>query len=145
MGGAKVPPPPGVKALNISNKQMEKYALKTGPGRKDVLGYKTFIKEEMLDEVLKMGFYSAWNDIKADVQAYDGTEMLVVADLEEKYGVRTHNAACKAAAQPTESLDPSNPWHNSSPWLLGNPLRPSAGELVHLPDRGGEGGGLLRE
>jgi hypothetical protein len=40
----------------------------------------------MLDEVLKMGFYSAWNDIKADVQAYQGTEMLVVADLDEKYG-----------------------------------------------------------
>ena len=40
----------------------------------------------MLDEVLKMGFYSAWNDIKADVQAYEGTEMLVVADLDEKYG-----------------------------------------------------------
>jgi len=40
----------------------------------------------MLDEVLKMGFYSAWNDIKAEVQAYQGTEMLVVADLDEKYG-----------------------------------------------------------
>jgi hypothetical protein len=40
----------------------------------------------MLDEVLKMGFYSAWNDIKADVQAYDGVEMLVVADVDEKYG-----------------------------------------------------------
>lgn len=33
-----------------------------------------------------MGFYSAWNDIKSDVQAYDGTELLVVADHAEKYG-----------------------------------------------------------
>ena len=33
----KMAPPPGVKPLNISNKQMEKYELKTGPGRKDVM------------------------------------------------------------------------------------------------------------
>lgn len=48
---AKAPPPPGVKPLNISNKQMEKYELKTGLGRKDTLPYKTFSKDEMLEEV----------------------------------------------------------------------------------------------
>jgi hypothetical protein len=91
----------------MNNKQMEKYALKTGPGRRDVLAYKTFNKDEMLEEVAKMGFYSvsvhtssavcvrrpltrppsqAWNDVKKEVEAYPDAELLVVADLDEKYG-----------------------------------------------------------
>jgi hypothetical protein len=82
----KETPPAGVRALAINNKQMESYGLKTGPGRKDTLLTKLFNKEEMLAEVAKLGFYSAWNDIKADVAAYDGVELLVVADHEEKYG-----------------------------------------------------------
>lgn len=78
--------PPGVKPLQINNKQMETYALKTGPGRKDTLVYKLFPKQEMLDEAKALGFYSAWNDVKKDIDAYPGTEVLVVADVEEVYG-----------------------------------------------------------
>ena len=73
--------------------------MKTGGGRKDTVPYKTFNKEEMLDEVLKMGFYSAWNDIKSDVQAYDGVEMLVVADHEEKYGENWYICLTEAAKE----------------------------------------------
>ena len=79
-------PPPGVKPLQINNKQMEKYELKTGPSRKDTVAFKVFNKAEMIEEVIKLGFYSAWNDIRKDVEAYPGAEMLVVADVEEVYG-----------------------------------------------------------
>lgn len=82
----KLPPPPGVKPLAINNKQMESYKLKTGPGRKDTVVFQSFTKDEMLEEVAKIGFYSAWNDIKGDVANYEGTELLVVADHDEKYG-----------------------------------------------------------
>ena len=78
--------PPGVKPLQINNKQMETYALKTGPGRKDTLVYKLFNKQEMLDEAKAIGFYSAWNDFRKDIDAFPGTEVLVVADVEEVYG-----------------------------------------------------------
>jgi hypothetical protein len=40
----------------------------------------------MLEEVAKLGFYSAWNDIKVLVTAYPGEEVLVVADVDEIYG-----------------------------------------------------------
>ncbi len=96
---AKMPPPPGTKPLSINNKQMEKYELKTGPGRKDTLPYKMFTKEEMLDEVAKVGFYSAWNDIKADINAFEGTELLVVADHEEKYGENWYICLTDAAKE----------------------------------------------
>ena len=79
-------PPPGRRALGMNNKQMEKYEVKTGPGRKDTVAYKLFNKKEMLDEVIALGFYSAWNDIKKEVDAYPGTELLVVADVDEVYG-----------------------------------------------------------
>jgi hypothetical protein len=37
-------PPPGVQALQINNKQMNTYALKTGEGRKETLANKLFKK-----------------------------------------------------------------------------------------------------
>ena len=86
MSSTVVPPPPGVKPLQINNKQMEKYELKTGPSRKDTVAYKVFQKAEMLEEAIKLGFYSAWNDIRKEVEAYPGTEMVVVADVDEIYG-----------------------------------------------------------
>lgn len=94
-----MPPPPGVKPLSINNKQMESYGLKTGPGRKDTVMNQVFIKDVMLEEVAKLGFYSAWNDIKADVQAYEGTELLVVADHEEKYGENWYICLTEAAKE----------------------------------------------
>ena len=44
----KTPPPPGRRPLQINNKQMDKYELKTGPGRKDTVTHKLFVKTEML-------------------------------------------------------------------------------------------------
>jgi hypothetical protein len=99
MGGDKLPPPPGCKPLAINNKQMEKYEMKTGTGRKDTLTHKVFIKDEMLDEVAKIGFYSAWNDIKADIAAFEGTELLVVADHDEKYGENWYICLTEAAKE----------------------------------------------
>ena len=86
MSSTVVPPPPGVKPLQINNKQMEKYELKTGPSRKDTVAFKLFQKAEMLEEAIRLGFYSAWNDIRKEVEAYPGTEMVVVADVDEIYG-----------------------------------------------------------
>jgi hypothetical protein len=40
----------------------------------------------MLEEAQKLGFYSAWNDIRREVDAFPGEELLVVADVEEVYG-----------------------------------------------------------
>ena len=79
-------PPPGVRALQINNKQMDTYQLKIGPGRKDTVPYKLFNKKEMLDEVIALGFYSAWSTVKKDIEAYPGSELLVVADVDEIYG-----------------------------------------------------------
>ena len=82
----KIPPPAGVKPLSVNNKQMEALGLKTGPGRKDVVAYKSFNKEECLAEVAKLGFYSAWYEIRAEVTASEAQDLLLVSDQEEKYG-----------------------------------------------------------
>ena len=85
---AAPPCPPGIRPVNMNNKQMspEQYNLKTGPGRKDTVSHKLFDKAEMLAEIIKLGFYSAWNDLRRDIEAYPGTELLVVADVDEVYG-----------------------------------------------------------
>lgn len=41
-------PPPGVQPLQINNKQMNTYALKTGEGRKETLANKLFKKVRYL-------------------------------------------------------------------------------------------------
>ena len=60
-----LPPPEGCKAMMIGMKNMEeRYFLKTGPGMRDVVPFKLFNKEEVLDEIKKLGFYSDFNDFK---------------------------------------------------------------------------------
>ena len=79
--------PEGCKPMMIGMKNMEeRYFLKTGPGLRDVLPYKLFNKEECLDEIKKLGFYSDFNDFKKDLNSYKGEEILIIADLDEKYG-----------------------------------------------------------
>ena len=80
------PTPPGVRALQINNEQMDKHGLKTGPGRKDTLAYKLFSRVEMFEEVVKLGTYSAWGGFRKELEAYPGAEVLVVADVDEVYG-----------------------------------------------------------
>ena len=65
---------------------MEKCGLKTGAGRKDTLPHKLFKRVEMVEEAIKLGFYSAWNDVRKELEAYPGAEVLVVADVDEVYG-----------------------------------------------------------
>ena len=79
-------PPAGVRALQVNNDQMEKCGLKTGAGRKDTLPHKLFKRAEMVEEAIKLGFYSAWNDVRKELEAYPGAEVLVVADVDEVYG-----------------------------------------------------------
>ena len=44
-----ITPPPGRRALAMNNKQMtDQYKVKTGPGRKDTLSHKLFLKTEMM-------------------------------------------------------------------------------------------------
>jgi hypothetical protein len=62
------------------------YGLKTGPGRKDTVPFKLFNKDAMIAEVTRLGFYSAWHEIRNEIQAYPGSELLVVADDAERYG-----------------------------------------------------------
>ena len=77
----------GANQSMIGMKNMEeRYKLKTGPGMRDVLPYKLFNKEEVVDEIKKLGFYSDFNDFKKDINSYKGEELLVLADPDELYG-----------------------------------------------------------
>eukprot|EP00937_MAST-01D_sp_MAST-1D-sp2_P004869 g4869.t1 len=80
------PPPPGCKPMMISGKNMEKYELKTGGGLKDTVPFKKFDKAWVMAEIQDIGFYSEFFNFKADLDAYDGAEVLIVADPEEQYG-----------------------------------------------------------
>jgi len=72
--------------MMISNKNMEKYGLKTGPGLKDVLPYKEFNTEEIRDEILKIGFYSDFFNFKDELKLYPLDDILILADVDEVYG-----------------------------------------------------------
>uniref|UniRef100_A0A7S2RYD5 WD repeat-containing protein 63 n=1 Tax=Mucochytrium quahogii TaxID=96639 RepID=A0A7S2RYD5_9STRA len=65
---------------------MEKYELKTGTGLKDTLLFKWFDKQEILDEIQNLGFYSDFNDFKKEISDYSEDKLLVIADHEEVYG-----------------------------------------------------------
>ena len=95
-----LPPPEGCKAMMIGMKNMEeRYFLKTGPGMRDVVPFKLFNKEEVLDEIKKLGFYSDFNDFKKDIQTYKGEELLIVADLDEMYGQNWYICLTEAAKE----------------------------------------------
>ena len=95
-----LPPPEGCKPMMIGMKNMEeRYGLKTGSGMKDVLPFKLFNKEEVLDEIRKLGFYSDFNDFKKDIQAYKGEELLIVADIDEVYGQNWYICLTEAAKE----------------------------------------------
>eukprot|EP00947_MAST-08B_sp_MAST-8B-sp1_P003960 g3960.t1 len=72
--------------MMIGMKNMQKYELKTGEGIRDVVPFKLFNKEEVMEEILKLGFYSDFNDFRKDIEKYPADELLIVNDKEEKYG-----------------------------------------------------------
>ena len=82
----KQQPPAGLVSLSLNNKQMEKYCLKTGPGRGDVLTHLVVKTVEAVEEVTKLGFYSGWYDARQVLKDYKGNDFLLVADKTGRYG-----------------------------------------------------------
>ena len=78
--------PEGCKPMMIGMKNMLKYELKTGEGVDDVVSMKVFNTEETKDEIIRLGFYSDFNDFKKDIEKYPAEEILIVADTQETYG-----------------------------------------------------------
>lgn len=72
--------------LSLNLKQMDKMGLKTGPARTDVLTHKAFPTSEAIEEVTRLGFYSGFYDIRAALKEHRGATLLVVADLDSRYG-----------------------------------------------------------
>ena len=72
--------PPGVKPLYVSNKQKTTYGLTP-----DVT-HKFFKKSAALEEATALGFYSIFYEVKADIVAFSGTDVLLVADPTSTYG-----------------------------------------------------------
>lgn len=85
---APIAPPPGIVPVDISIRQMQSptYQLSTGPRRNDTIPYKLFDKQVVLDDVQSVGFYSPFHPVRAAINAYPGTSLLLVADASEKYG-----------------------------------------------------------
>lgn len=52
----------------ISMKNMEKMELKTGPGLRDTISHKLFKKEDVIEEIFKLGFYSEFHGFKQDIE-----------------------------------------------------------------------------
>lgn len=65
--GKKMEPPPGIVPLMITMKPMEAMGLKTGPGLKDTVAFKTFNTEEVKAEIIAKGFYSAFHPVRAEI------------------------------------------------------------------------------
>ena len=86
--------------MMIGMKNMEeRYKLKTGPGMRDVMPFKLFNKEEVIDEIKKLGFYSDFNDFKKEINGYKGEELLVLADPDEMYGQNWYICLTEAAKE----------------------------------------------
>ena len=66
----------------------EKYGLKIEGGTtiKDVVPWKSFDKAEIMSEVEALGFMSDFHPFQKQIEAYQGEEILVVADPEQVYG-----------------------------------------------------------
>lgn len=60
-------PPPGCAPMMMTEEQMQKYDLKTGPDMFDVVDYKLFDKQEAIAEYTKIGFYSAFHDFREKI------------------------------------------------------------------------------
>lgn len=61
------PPPPGIVPMLITMKPMEAMGLKTGPGLKDTVMWKTFNTEEVKAEIVAKGFYSPFHGVRAEL------------------------------------------------------------------------------
>jgi len=70
----------------ISIKNMDKFELKTGDGLKETLPFKWFDREQVLNEVQELGFYSDFHSFRKELAALESDKVLVIADPEEVYG-----------------------------------------------------------
>jgi len=85
-GTGPLPPPPGTIPLFLQMKSMDKYGMKTGENIEDVVPYMFFNRDEILDEIAKMGFMCDFDPCKDKIAAYPEEEFLVMGDPEQKYG-----------------------------------------------------------
>ena len=71
--GGKPTPPPGIVPIMMTLKQMkERYNLMYSDNLTDTVSYKIFNKSEVLDEVLRDGFYSAFHPVREEVKVGNG-------------------------------------------------------------------------
>jgi len=78
--------PAGVKPMMISMANMEKYEVKTGSGVKETVSFKWFNREQVMEEIQNIGFYSDFNDFKKELTAFSEEQVLIIADVNEVYG-----------------------------------------------------------
>lgn len=86
MSEKKEAPPAGAEPMMMSMKMMDTYGVKTGPGLKDTVPFKVFDKEFVMKEIIDLGFYSAFHPFRKQLEKYPLSEILVVADNDERYG-----------------------------------------------------------
>lgn len=73
-------PPPGIAPVYVSNSDRTRHGLGA-----DVT-HKLFAKDAMLNDIVGFAKLSLWYSFKAAIEAYPGTELLVVADPTMTYG-----------------------------------------------------------
>lgn len=60
--------------------------LKTGEGLKDLIPYKLFNRDDVLDEIQQVGFYCIFQPCADQLKEYPLDDIILVADPDEKYG-----------------------------------------------------------
>ena len=88
--------PEGCKPMFISTRN-DHYSLKTGPCARDIVPYKLFRTEDCLEEIRSNGFRSDFFCFRDELSSYSEEEVLVVADVEAKYGETWMICLTKAA------------------------------------------------
>jgi hypothetical protein len=78
--------PPGIFPLYLRNTTCEKYGLKTGEGISDLVDYKLLKKEEVMKDISLYGATSDFEPGKKKFETYQGDQILVVVDRDQKYG-----------------------------------------------------------
>ena len=80
------PPPDGILPLFLRGATCEKYGFKTGEGVMDLVNYKLIPKEDLMKEITGLGVMSDFEPAKKCLDSYQGEEVLITIDKEQKYG-----------------------------------------------------------
>ena len=76
----------GVYPFFIPNSGAEKFGLKTGPGIVDLVEFKAFQKNEILEEIQALGFMCPFEPCVTHIRACPLSEFIVVCDPTSKFG-----------------------------------------------------------